>query len=354
MWPTGGWGSIEYGSAVPGQVVGGRWKPLHYQFRKSTFADQMSTCNTGGACFVTNDSPFAFSGSVSARVINVVTAGAVAMFDVNVSLGPGAGVTHWFCGTGTAGAPLIRDKAASVKTSAYNNHPRQIPVDRDNFTRAITSTNEANCETACNKDTTCIGFTATGYPVSDCWLYASAPKLMDYAAADWYQKPGTPPIPAPPAPPPPPPTPAAKSPPPMLNCVPWAKFSPFQEAQCTSNGSNCVLEILVKGSGGAVMSTNVLPFQPPVAMALPPAHVQFTIGQVPMGSLSVPIEVTASAAALFVVLSTQAQGRFSDNFFLVEPSVPTKVTFIPWSPLDSATYNSLKTTLRVEHLAENV
>jgi hypothetical protein len=28
IWPTGGWGSIEYGSAVPGQVEGGRWKPL--------------------------------------------------------------------------------------------------------------------------------------------------------------------------------------------------------------------------------------------------------------------------------------------------------------------------------------
>merc|ERR1711871_233987 len=30
IWPTGGWGSIEYGSPVPGQVIGGRWKPLQY------------------------------------------------------------------------------------------------------------------------------------------------------------------------------------------------------------------------------------------------------------------------------------------------------------------------------------
>ena len=28
IWPTGGWGSIEYGTPVPGQVLGGRWKPL--------------------------------------------------------------------------------------------------------------------------------------------------------------------------------------------------------------------------------------------------------------------------------------------------------------------------------------
>ena len=28
IWPTGGWGSIEYGTPVAGQVLGGRWKPL--------------------------------------------------------------------------------------------------------------------------------------------------------------------------------------------------------------------------------------------------------------------------------------------------------------------------------------
>ena len=29
-------GSIEYGSTQPGQVTGGRWKPLHYIFRYGT------------------------------------------------------------------------------------------------------------------------------------------------------------------------------------------------------------------------------------------------------------------------------------------------------------------------------
>ena len=30
IWPTGGWGSLEYGTVgyTPGQVVGGRWKPV--------------------------------------------------------------------------------------------------------------------------------------------------------------------------------------------------------------------------------------------------------------------------------------------------------------------------------------
>ena len=50
IWPTGGWGSIEYGSAVPGQVLGGRWKPLHYVLRASIFADQLCVCTADGSC----------------------------------------------------------------------------------------------------------------------------------------------------------------------------------------------------------------------------------------------------------------------------------------------------------------
>jgi hypothetical protein len=31
IWPTGGWGSLEYGTpGVAGQVIGGRWKLLHH------------------------------------------------------------------------------------------------------------------------------------------------------------------------------------------------------------------------------------------------------------------------------------------------------------------------------------
>ena len=44
MWPTGGWGSVEYGAAVPGQIVGGRWKPLHYEMKRSARrADQTAS-----------------------------------------------------------------------------------------------------------------------------------------------------------------------------------------------------------------------------------------------------------------------------------------------------------------------
>ena len=52
IWPTGGWGSLEYGTPVEGQVIGGRWKPLHYFLRASVFADVMATCGEGGVCYV--------------------------------------------------------------------------------------------------------------------------------------------------------------------------------------------------------------------------------------------------------------------------------------------------------------
>ena len=55
IWPTGGWGSIEYGTPVSGQVLGGRWKPLHYFYKRSLYADVMATCGAGGWCYVKND-----------------------------------------------------------------------------------------------------------------------------------------------------------------------------------------------------------------------------------------------------------------------------------------------------------
>ena len=51
IWPTGGWGSLEYGTVghTPGQVLGGRWKPLQFMFKQSVFADTMASCDGAGA-----------------------------------------------------------------------------------------------------------------------------------------------------------------------------------------------------------------------------------------------------------------------------------------------------------------
>eukprot|EP00435_Cladocopium_sp_Y103_P019248 s4048_g4.t1 len=73
IWPTGGWGFWAgdlkmgmYGSPVKGQVLGGRWKPLHYLYRpgwrRSIFADVMATCGANGTCYVKNDGAVPFEG----------------------------------------------------------------------------------------------------------------------------------------------------------------------------------------------------------------------------------------------------------------------------------------------------
>ena len=49
VWPTGGWGLLEYGF--------GRWKPLMYLLRQSLFRDVAVACGEGGACYVRNDAP---------------------------------------------------------------------------------------------------------------------------------------------------------------------------------------------------------------------------------------------------------------------------------------------------------
>lgn len=95
IWPTGGWGSLEYGNpSYPGQVIGGRWKPLHYWYRSSIFADVMATCGKDGVCYVRNDAAGrAFDGAVRVQSVNIATGKSDwdKTFDnVKLAAGPGA------------------------------------------------------------------------------------------------------------------------------------------------------------------------------------------------------------------------------------------------------------------------
>jgi hypothetical protein len=76
IWPTGGWGSLEHGTpGRPGQVPGGRWKPLHHLLRSGLFADVLATCaGRTGLCYVRNDAAARpFSGTVLLRSIDLAT-----------------------------------------------------------------------------------------------------------------------------------------------------------------------------------------------------------------------------------------------------------------------------------------
>jgi len=56
IWPTGGWGSLEYGPFnFDGQVAGGRWKILHHFYRDFLFSSIFAACGAGMKCFIKND-----------------------------------------------------------------------------------------------------------------------------------------------------------------------------------------------------------------------------------------------------------------------------------------------------------
>ena len=84
------------------------------------------------------DSPFPFSGTVTVRLVNLDRGTSTNVSTTVVDMGPGAGVTKWFCGTEAAPVPAVA-KAAKVamamgKATAgntYGKHTNQIPLDRN-------------------------------------------------------------------------------------------------------------------------------------------------------------------------------------------------------------------------------
>lgn len=98
IWPTGGWGTVEYGSAVAGQVVGGRWKPVHHLLQRSVFADVMAACGTPwGRCYCKNDAAaLPFNGSVRVSAVRLPSGEVDQLQTTPVQLGPGPGQITWF------------------------------------------------------------------------------------------------------------------------------------------------------------------------------------------------------------------------------------------------------------------
>jgi hypothetical protein len=332
VWPAASWGSIEYGADMPGQVQGGRWKPLHYTLSSSSYRDNLASCTGEGRCFVMNDSPFAFDGKVRLRMLNIITGGSSST-SLAVTLPAGPRVLQWFCAgkaaAGHHGGGQVSTEDA--EDAAYTKYPGLLPDPRLNFTMQLDG--KPQCEAACSKDTSCLGFTMVAGS-TPCWLYDSAPKLV-LGTADWYQRPGVAPIPAPPVPAP---------------CPSWNSTTQWQQAACNGNGSNCVLVIEVTADGQRA-STNLLPFLPPKAMRLPEANVTAIVSVVNTSADAAQVTLSTNATALYVVLTTQAAGRFEDNSVLLEVGHPRTIAFIPWAPMDAAL---LQRTLRVEHLADNL
>jgi beta-mannosidase len=106
---------------------------------------------------------------------------------------------------------------------------------------------------------------------------------------------------------------------------------------------------LARTTAGSLVSSNLVLYAPPVYLSLPAANVAFNVASAPNADGTVDVTVTTDAPALFVTLTTLAQGRFSDNAFLLLPGDPRVIQYIPFvSPTD---IDVLTTTVRVEHVA---
>jgi len=226
IWPTGGWGSVEYGTPVKGQVIGGRWKPVHYLYARSLFTDVTATCGAADPvnCYVKNDGMNTFTGTVTITIVNFATGKSSMVSSTPLSLAPGASTIRWFC--------------------------------------AKTQTNG--------------------------------------------------------------------------QCTPWSGILAL--GNCASAGEGILVITITTGSN-TVVAQNELALTTIQNMKLPKPMVSFKV------SAGGVITLTTDQTAAYVTLTTQAQGRFSDNFFLLTPG-SKDVTFVPFGPLD---INALESTLRVEH-----
>ena len=107
IWPTGGWGSLEYAhahAATRGQVAGGRWKPLHHLLEALLYKDLLVACGAGGVCYARNDDPRApFTGTATLTAVSVASGEAFALGapgGVPLALRAGPAAAHFFCATG--------------------------------------------------------------------------------------------------------------------------------------------------------------------------------------------------------------------------------------------------------------
>jgi len=106
--------------------------------------------------------------------------------------------------------------------------------------------------------------------------------------------------------------------------------------------TRCALSIEVNGLDGRLMSEHTLVLTEPKNLKLSPSKITFSIDS------SGVIALQSSMMALYVTLTTQSAGRFSDNAFTLHSGL-TRISFIPFGKLD---LQLLRRTLRVEHLQE--
>ena len=156
IWPTSGWGSLEYGPAsqtpssaveapgfIPtrGQVAGGRWKPLHHILEATSFRDVICACDGDGRCFLRNDRAQQVSLSVSVtlmRFLDGQTTQLTTVPDMNTTtLASGPGAMQLFCVSSPDNSSACAPLSAVLATHGCN------PNGSDCLVRLETTATEA-------------------------------------------------------------------------------------------------------------------------------------------------------------------------------------------------------------------
>jgi len=104
IWPTGGWGTLEYSSVgfTKGQILGGRWKAAHYNLKTHLFKNTVLICGNQAACVLKHDDPVRpFKGTWVTNFIRITDSAVIPVAQGIMSFDRGAGQGMWFCADGT-------------------------------------------------------------------------------------------------------------------------------------------------------------------------------------------------------------------------------------------------------------
>ena len=260
------WGNPRY----PGQVLGGRWKPLHYWYRTTIFADVMATCDGGGKCVVRNDAPSRpFAGTVTVTLTSFATGERTQLARQQVSLPAGVGATEWFHLPGGGG---------------NSSHPSRPPLPCPARPCGPSHPGRTYCPDG-------------------------VPNQCDA--------------------------------PPREVCPPCSGPAPLP-----GGGTHVLEAVVTETQTGSVVSHNVIALARPELMQLLPSKA--TVAAVVGVDGSLAANVTVSAVAMYVTLTTAAHGRFEDNAFLLAAPYTRLVQFLPAVPGQAAAFVA---SLRVEDLS---
>jgi hypothetical protein len=315
MWPTYGWGSLEYSSGE-GSVTGGRWKPSHY-FLRDAYASVFAACGAGGNCYVRNDNalePLSATLTLTLRGTKSGAPVAVLLDSAPVDLPPGASALHFLCATGSGSTGSSSSSSSSINCTFTPGMDIQGTTGS-----SAPSADSAACCALCAAAPHCAAGVQAG---GTCWLKDPGGNPAPKAGVTLCTPPGQP-----------------------LPCTPLSAV--LLRAGCRGDGSDCFLASEVRTAGGTTLANNVQLLGVPGGLDVARGvQVALTVGQGADGS--VPITLTATGgAAFYATLFTLANGRFSENALLLLPGQPLVVEFLPFS---EGQEEVLRDTVRVDHL----